>query len=525
MKFWNRSQTMGFAALIIGGSVLLSRFMGLIRDKVISYWFGASIESDLYFAAFVLPDFINYLLAGAYFSITLIPILSRLFKDDEKDGWSFFSASFIWVCLGIFTLTVLGEVFASQIVPYLAPGFSVEAQSKLTNFVRIILPAQIFFLTGSCFSAILYLRKQFIVPSLAPIIYNGGIIVTGLIFRNRGIEGFCWGVLVGSFIGNFLMPMLAVKYGGGMSFKFSMWHKELRSFILRALPLMLGQSIVVLDEQLVRIFGSIAGTGVVSHINYARRLMLVPVGIVGQAAAVASYPFMAELFARGKLDDFFSTIRGALKNTFFLVFLCSFGMATIAEPIVGLIFQQGRFSPSDTAETARLFQLYLAAAPLWSFQQILGRAFYATGDTLSPVVIGTITTLLSLPLFFLGAIHMGGKGVVAASVLGLLLYSVILSWWWMKRYGGNKIFQGIIQNLLRYVIAGFAAFTFTKGLHLLLARYIVVSNQSLKTYFLTGLVSGSFFCIVWLIWAMVLFKEELLEFTSKKLRKGKKDSL
>ncbi len=520
VRFWNRSQTMGLAAVIVAGSVLLSRFMGLIRDKVISYWFGASIDSDLYFTAFVLPDFINYLLAGAYFSIPLIPILARLFKDDEQDGWSFFSASLLWVLLAIATLTIAGEVFAVQIVPYLAPGFSTQDQSRLITFVRIILPAQVFFLTGACFSAILYLRKQFVVPSLSPIIYNGGIILTGLVFKNRGIEGFCWGVLVGSFFGNFLLPLLAVKYGGGMSLKFRLWHREMRSFILTALPLMLGQSIVVLDEQLVRIFGSLAGMGVVSHINYARRLMMVPDGIVGQAAAVASYPFMAELFARGKIDEFFATIRMALKNTFFFVFLCSFGMASVAEPIVGLIFQQGRFGPSDTVATARLLQLYLVSVPIWCFQQILGRAFYAVGDTLSPVVIGTLTTLLVLPLFFLGAIHLGGEGVVMASVLGFLFYSVILSLWWVKRYKGYKIFEGITEKLLRYAIAGLVSLIFAKGFYFVMSSYISLSDHSFISYLFSGLVSGSFFCIVWLLSAMLLFKGEMLEFAKGCFRKN-----
>jgi putative peptidoglycan lipid II flippase len=294
----------------------------------------------------------------------------------------------------------------------------------------------------------------------------------------------------------------------------------MRSFILTALPLMLGQSIVVLDEQLVRIFGSLAGMGVVSHINYARRLMMVPVGIVGQAAAVASYPFMAELFARGKMDEFFATIRMALKNTFFFVFLCSFGMAAVAEPIVGLIFQQGRFGPSDTVATARLLQLYLVSVPIWCFQQILGRAFYAVGDTLSPVVIGTLTTLLVLPLFFLGAIHLGGEGVVMASVLGFLFYSVILSLWWVKRYKGYKIFEGITEKLLRYAIAGLVSLIFAKGFYFVMSSYTSLSDHSFRSYLFSGLVSGSFFCIVWLLSAMLLFKREMLEFAKGCFRKN-----
>lgn len=520
MNFWKRTQTIGVASLIVGVSVLVSRFMGLIRDKVISYWFGASIESDLYFAAFVIPDFINYLLAGAYFSITLIPILGKLFQEDESDGWNFFSAALFWVFSAIAALTLAGEIFIDKIIFLTAPGFSPEAIVRLKTFVRIILPAQIFFLTGSCFSAILYLRKQFLVPSLSPIVYNGLIIVTGLVLRSRGIEGFCWGVLIGSFAGNFMLPLMAVKYGGGISLRFRLWHRKMKTFVITALPLMLGQSIVVLDEQLVRVFGSLAGTGAVSHINYARRLMMVPVGIVGQAAAVASYPFMSELFAGKKFDEFFATIRNAIKNSLFIIVLISCAMASAAEPIVGLIFQQGRFGYTDTIETARLLRIYLLAVPLWAFQQILGRAFYATGDTLSPVVIGTITTAVMLPVFFMGANHLGSYGVVGASVSGFMVYSLILAWWWTRRHKGGKTFDGLLQPVVKYCLAGIFPVILVEWLKKKLIVFPVFHERSLQTYFGLGLISGISFLVIWFALASILFRENLAELIQRVSKKA-----
>ena len=94
MSIFTRSQRMGTAALLLGTSIFLSRFMGLIRDKVISYYYGAGIEADIYLASFVAPDFINYLLAGGYFSITLIPLMARRFGESEESGWKFFSPVF-----------------------------------------------------------------------------------------------------------------------------------------------------------------------------------------------------------------------------------------------------------------------------------------------------------------------------------------------------------------------------------------------------------------------------------------------
>lgn len=117
---------MGIAALIMAGSVFLSRLMGLVRDKVVSWQFGAGAESDVYFAAFVVPDFLNYLLAGGYISITLIPLLSKRFEEDEADGWRFFSAVFWWAALGIAALTAVAWIFAPELARIVGPGFSPE---------------------------------------------------------------------------------------------------------------------------------------------------------------------------------------------------------------------------------------------------------------------------------------------------------------------------------------------------------------------------------------------------------------
>ena len=151
---------MGIAALIMAGSVFLSRLMGLVRDKVVSWQFGAGAESDVYFAAFVVPDFLNYLLAGGYISITLIPLLSKRFEEDEADGWRFFSAVFWWAALGIAALTAVAWIFAPELARIVGPGFSPEKQARLAHFLRIILPAQVFFLPGACVSALLYIRKH-----------------------------------------------------------------------------------------------------------------------------------------------------------------------------------------------------------------------------------------------------------------------------------------------------------------------------------------------------------------------------
>lgn len=456
MSFWTRKQTLGLAAGLLGGSILLSRLMGLVRDKVISYLFGATPEADIYFAAFVIPDFINYLLAGGYFAITLIPLLAARFRDDAADGWRLFSAVFWWVIIGISTLTAGALWAAPALAHFAAPGLPPAGLVRLTLFLRIVLPAQIFFLAGACLNALLYLRRQFLVPALCPLVYNFMIIAGGVLGRGHGMEGFCWGVLAGSAVGNFGLPWLAARQGAGLHLQPVFRHPGLRRFGALALPLMLGQSIVVWDEQLVRIFGSLAGPGAVSWLNYARRLMMVPVGAVAQAAGVAAFPFLAELAARREFDRLQATLRTALRHVALLLVPLSAWLIVAAAPAVTLIFQQGRFGPADAAATAGLLRILMPVACVWGLQQLLGRAFYAQQDTLTPVVLGTLGTLAALPLFALGAHLWGAPGVAAASALSVALYALGLGLVWRRRMGGAA-FEGLGGGLARAVALSAAA--------------------------------------------------------------------
>lgn len=456
MSFWERRQAMGWAAALLGGSVLLSRFMGLLRDKVISFYFGASEESDVYFAAFVVPDFINYLLAGAYFSITLIPLLTETFQKDEDDGWGFLSAVVFWTALTSSALTAAVMIYANPLSRWAAPGLSIDATKRLAFFLRIIAPAQIFFLLGSCYSAVLYLRKQFQVPALSPLVYNAFIIVLGVLMRHTGMTGFCWGVLCGAFLGNFLLPFLAVRLGGSFRWRWRFWHPRLTRFLTLAMPLMIGQSIVVLDEQLVRVFGSMAAVGAISWLNYARRIMLVPVGVVAQAAGTASYPFLAEAYTAGDTSKFFETLNTAFRNTLTILIPISFWMILAAEPIIILIFQQGRFGAADTVETTWALRILLSVVFCWGLQQILGRGCYARQDTVTPAIIGTLCTVAMVPLYYFGAVRFGARGVAAASALSVALYTGVLSLWWRRRLG-PWAFAGLMGSAMKITAVTTAA--------------------------------------------------------------------
>ena len=438
MGFFTRTQGMGVAALALGVSVFLSRILGLVRDKVISYYFGAGTEADVYFMSFVVPDFLNYLLAGGYFSITLVPMLALTFNKDEEDGWRFFSAAVCWAALAITLLTLLAWLYVPVIAPAIAPEFSPEAQARLATFLRIIIPAQMFFLPGACFSAMLYYRRQFTIPALAPLVYNGCIILGGVLwlhlFPARGMEGFCWGVLAGSAFGSLCLPVLAVR-AGGMRLQPRLGHPLMKKLLLLALPLMLGQSIVGLDEQFVRLFGSLTGEGGVSLLNYARRIMQVPVGVVAQAAGLASFPFLAALVASNEMEKFDTGLNKAASSTVLVALPLSLWMIVASEPTIQLIYQQGRFTAQAAEEVGVLLAIMLVGVVFWTVQQIMGRAFYAHQDTLTPALAGSAATLATLPVYWFGAREFGTIGVAFAGTFGIITYTLILWGIWTRKFG------------------------------------------------------------------------------------------
>ncbi|MBQ8173477.1 MAG: murein biosynthesis integral membrane protein MurJ [Mailhella sp.] len=493
-------QKMGAAALIMAFSVLVSRFMGLFRDKIISWQFGAGGEADIYFAAFVVPDFLNYLLAGGYVSITLIPLLSKRFEENEADGWRFFGTVFCWATLAIGILTALAWLAAPVLAPLVAPGFDAAQCARLTEFLRIVLPAQVFFLPGACLSAILYIRHQFFVPALMPLIYNGGILLFGVgmpyLGLVHGMEGFCWGVLAGAAVGAFLLPLATVR-AGGFDFRPSLSHPLMKRFLLLALPLMIGQSVVVLDEQFVRIFGSMAGDGSVSLLNYARRIMLVPVGVVAQAAGVASFPFLAALAARGDMESFRSTLNRTMKNSMMIAIPIAAWMITASGPVLGFIFEGGSFSATHTAGAAPLLQIMLLAVPFWLIQQVTGRAFYAMQDTVTPAVVGTVATLLAVPGYFLLIPLMGAKGVALVTTLSIALYAIALLAIACRRWATGA-FEGVWVTAWRSVLLSMPGcgimlavmhdgFRFLAGIPPLAQQFIILA------------VGGTLFVISWLL--------------------------
>jgi putative peptidoglycan lipid II flippase len=457
---------MGIAALIVAGGVLLSRVLGLVRQVVFAWLLGAGATGDEYFVAFLIPDFLNYLLAGAYMAITLIPILTRRFANgDDEDAWRAFWAVTRPLAIGVTALVVIAMPLVEPILRAIEPGFTEAQVANAARLTRIVLPAQVFFVLGQLLTAVQFARERFVIPTLGPLIYNIAIIIGGLAGGlgrdNPSADGFAWGALVGAVVGIFLLQAWgAYRVGLRLPEGSIRRHPAVRRYFALAIPLMLGQSLVVLDEQLGRTFGSLVSDGGVSWLTFGRQTMLVPVGVIAQAAGVATYPFLARLVAEGKHREMAQAVTKALKYVLVLSLAAGAALIALSTPVVRALYERGSFDTADTAATAGTVVFFAIGVPMWGVQQILARGFYAREEMWAPVVVGTAATVAAVGLYW--GLHeaMGIDGLALASSLAIVLYTVILALIWYRRTGWDEARQVgavALRNLPVAAVAGLAS--------------------------------------------------------------------
>ncbi len=415
------------ASLLMTLSIFLSRIIGYVRDAIIAAKFGAGVETDAYFAAFTLPDFLNYLVAGGAFSITFIPIFtSFMVKGDEDRGWKIYSIIISIMTIVLVTAVIILEFMMPQIVQSMFPGFTQEAIDRTILFTRIVLPAQIFFYNGGIIAAILMSKKRFFAPAMAPLIYNISIILFGLIFSKWGMIGFAIGALVGSFIGPFFIPYLLIRKEIKFKISFNIKDRDFLHFIKLSLPIMVGLILVTLDDWLSKRYGSFLEKGTLSWLNNSRRLILVPIGLFAQANAQAILPFLSEYFAKNQLDEFKKLASKTVSLVFYLTTFTASWFILFNSEIITTVYKRGAYSIIDAQNTALIFLSFAFAIPFWGGIIIISRVYYAMGKTLPPMFIGAIMTLISLPIFPLLSDRFGASGLTLTISIIKALYFLTL---------------------------------------------------------------------------------------------------
>jgi putative peptidoglycan lipid II flippase len=417
------------ATIVLMLSTFLSSLFGLLRNTYIAWHFGRGTEADAFNAAFVLPDMISYFLVGGAASITFVTILTR-YRDSgrEAQGQRSLSVILTTMCLVLGSALLLAEVFAPYYIHWWFDGFDASKAALCVHLTRILLPAQLFFFAGGVFGSVLLVRKQFSVQAVAPLIYNLGTIVGGiLLIRTLGVSSLALGTTAGAFFGPFLLNAVFAHRAGTRYRPILDWQDEgLREWVRLSLPLIIGVSLITADSWIISHFAS-KTDGAISLMTYAKRLFTAPMAVLAQAAGVASMPFFASLWASEKRYEFATTVADSVSRVVSMGILVASGLIAMAVPLVNLVFRGGRFSALDSRACATYFAVFCLSMFLWSAQSIYARAFYAAGNTFLPMVAGTMVTLLSLPVYAGLYRAFGAIGLAIASDLGIALQTVVLA--------------------------------------------------------------------------------------------------
>jgi putative peptidoglycan lipid II flippase len=246
--------------------------------------------------------------------------------------------------------------------------------------------------------------------------------------ETMGAEGFAWGVLVGSILGPMLCPVI-----GAMSTDLN-WKPtvnlrdpDLKRYILLSLPIMLGVSVVVLDDMIVKRFASLLpGTGSISQLQYARTVMKVPMGVFGMAAGMAAFPTLSRLFAQQRRADAYDTLIQSIRMTMLLAFTAQAALSCVGTEIATVIWGQTRFSPAMLSQIGLLTATYSLGLWAWLIQGLLVWGYYAQGNTWAPIIIGSLFMLLWLPVYSLCSETALALSLASSSII--CVYVVVLAW-------------------------------------------------------------------------------------------------
>lgn len=475
----------GASGILALGNIC-SRVLGLTREIVLTFLFGATGAVDALQVAIIVPKAIYDLLIGGHVNGAIVPVLSDVITLRGKDElWRVVSALLSLVTAALAVLVVLIEVFAPQIVPLVAPGADVGTRQLAIQLLRLTAPSLLFLSLFAVFSGTLFALRSFTLPAFAGVVFNGCIVLVTLALAPSvawqptlaarpevfpfvlarpaaGIIVVAIGWLTGA-VAQMILQMPGLRLSR-LRVSVNWRHPALRSIALLYLPVMFSLS---MDTLIIRPFSyrlaSHTGDGGIAIMNWATTLVQFPQGLVATAISIAILPTLArqsaEMTAHAQ-RAFKDTLGLGLRLATTLILPAATGLFVLAAPIIALLFENGAFLAADTEVTAQALRLYLIGLPFAAIDLLLVYAFYARKDTLTPALIGIVSLIsymgVALLLFeryglFSLMVADSAKHFVHASISSVLL------WRRLDGFGAQRLrrtaFKSALASLLMAAIA------------------------------------------------------------------------
>ena len=470
-----RDRGMTRAAGVISGATFLSRVLGLAREQVFAAQFGAGFAVDAFQVAFRIPNLLRDLFAEGAMSAAFVPTLTRTQQEKGPEAAMRLANLVVnFLLVVISALCVIGIVAAPWIVRFMAPGFAaIPGKIELTTLMtQIMTPFLLLVSLAAAVMGVLNTRRVFFIPAVAPSLLNVGLILSGFLiapfcprFGLQPIVGMAFGALLGG-LGQLLIQVPALREQG---FR---W-RPILSFtdpgVLRMVTLMAPASLGIAAMQ-VNVFASTflasqLAEGSVSWLNYAYRLMQLPIGLFGVAIATVTLAEVSRHAASGNMADLRDTLSFSLRMVLLLTLPATFLLIALAEPIIALLYQHGRFDAADTAETARALWAYAVGLTAFSGVRVMVPAFYSLGLARVPVTVSMVTIAVTVGLYFalMGPLH--HMGLALATSIGSILNFAILFFMLRRKIGSlggrRLLFSG--GRIALASVAAAAAATVTAG--------------------------------------------------------------
>lgn len=409
-----------------------SRILGYLRVKALAYVFGSNYQTDAYFAVHNIIDILYFLLAGGALSAAFIPVFTEYLakKKDEKEAWYIANSVANILIFASLLGILIWEIFTPYFVKIVAPGFDEKTNLLCTYLTRITLPMVIFTVLSALLAGILNSYQHFTAPSIAFIFYNIPIIIfTFLLGPKIGIVSVPYGVLLGAFLLVAIQLPVAVKKGLKYSFVIDFKSSGVRKIIKLFIPAMLGLSISQVNLVLIpQFFASYFSRGVITYLNYANRIIMLPFGIFAVAISTAVFPALSREIQGNNLQDFKNTLSRGISSTFFFSIPSAVGLIFLSQEIIKLLYLGGEFGLKDVEKTGSILVFFSLGLFALSSIQVITRGFYAQQNTSTPVKVGFISLFINLFLcYLLGRSYLKENGLpLATSLTSLFNMSVLL---------------------------------------------------------------------------------------------------
>ena len=417
------------AATVVMVMIAASRLLGLVRNRVLVHFFSPEVLSP-YLAAFRLPDTIFEILVYGALSSAFIPVFTSYFaKDKRQDAWYVASVSLNIGLICFFVLATIIFIFAQPIYSVIAPGFTPDEINKVGSLTRFLIVAQGFFVASYFMTGVLESMQRFLVPAIAPLFYNLGIILTTVIFAGSlGIYAPAIGAVVGACLHFLIQLPVAHSLGFRWQPKLDFRHPGVRSIGKLALPRLIELSILQIGKFAELFLASLVSTASYTYFTFANSFQLLPIGLFGTSLAKASLPVLAAQHAQEQQREFVDTVQTLFGQILFLVVPCSVFLVILRVPMIRLVFGAEQFDWEATVQTGYALSAFALGIFSQALTYLLTRAFYALQDTVTPVKISIAAIFLEIifgAIFIIG-LHLPIWSLALAFSLSSIIQCIFL---------------------------------------------------------------------------------------------------